>query len=317
MPDNPRPMTIREILSGPVGRSFFRDFSSPPWLEGRNRLPPMNLAGAEHARELLIKALFRDEGADAVRLARRLMLCSTSRRCLSGACHVCRRAAQLLHVHACRNLFDDLGGEMFFVNLVYADAWIACDELDANDIFAETRRRLVAALNDVGARAVGGFDISENTHESGAFGGYMSPHACLITPRRPIERHWERFKEWFPRDNLTPRPAQHEDFDGYAAGIAYGMKIEFFNRIRTERSLRPDGSRSRHNTRLKPIWGESRVELALALDRAGIDNRHFLHGYDVVVRRGEAGLIRTDFPSRPSRFDRTSRDITRRPSPAA
>jgi hypothetical protein len=288
---------MREILSGRSGRSFFRDFSRPPWLEGRNERPPMNLAEAEHARELLTKALFRDRGADADRLARRLMLCSTSRRCLSGACHVCRRAAQLLHVHAGRFLFDDLGGEMFFVNLVYADAWIAHDELDADEIFAQTRQRLVAALNDVGARAIGGFDISENTHKTGVFGGYMSPHACFITPKRPMERHWDRFKERFLPDRLTPRPVMRKDFDGDAAAIAYGMKVDFFNRITIEPSLRPDGSRSRYNTRVKPIWGESRVELALALDRAGIDSRHFLHGYDLAVRRGEVEFVRAEFPS--------------------
>jgi hypothetical protein len=297
MSDNRPSTTIREYLSGPSGRSFFRDSSAPPWLEGRNERPPMNLDEAEHGRGLLSKALFRYGGADARRLARRLMLCSTSRRCLSGACHVCRRTAQLLHVHAGRFLFDDLGGEMFFVNLVYAKAWIAYYKLDADDIFAQTRQRLVEALNDVGARAVGGFDISENTHKAGNVGGYFSPHACFITPRRPMERHWERFKEWFPRDRLTPHPTQRKPFNGDAAGLAYGMKIDFFNRVRIGPSLRPDGSRSRYNTRLKPIWGVSRVELALALDRTGIDNRHFLHGYDLAVRHGEVEMVRAKFPS--------------------
>ena len=55
---------------------------------------------------------------------------------------------------------------------------------------------------------------------------------------------------------------------------------------------RADGSRSTFGTRNKLIWGPQRVELALALDRAGLDARLFLCGYELVASRGDVEIVR-------------------------
>ena|SRR5271166_6405767 len=58
------------------------------------------------------------------------------------------------------------------------------------------------------------------------------------------------------------------------------------------RGPRADGSRSTFCTRNKPIWGPQRVELALALDRPGLDARLFLCGYELVASRGDVEIVR-------------------------
>jgi len=78
---------------------------------------------------------------------------------------------------------------------------------------------------------------------------------------------------WFPAGDDTPRPVRMSKFDGEARGFAYALKPDFSRRISLEPRLLADGSRSTFGTRGKPIGGASRVELALALDRAGLDAR--------------------------------------------
>jgi hypothetical protein len=83
-----------------------------------------------------------------------------------------------------------------------------------------------------------------------------------------------------------------ERFDGAAAGFAYALKPDFDRRISLEPRKLPNGSRSTHSTRKKPIWGEQRVELALALDRAGLESRLFLQGYELVIADGDVEIVR-------------------------
>ena len=64
---------------------------------------------------------------------------------------------------------------------------------------------------------------------------------------------------------------------------AYALKPDFSGRVTLLPRRRADGSGSTFGTRTKPIWGPQRVELALALDRAGLDARLFLRGYELVA----------------------------------
>jgi hypothetical protein len=220
-------------------------------------------------------------------------------------------------VVATRDLFDDHGGEMLVANVVLRRGWIEVGDLIDDDIFDQTRHRLHAALKDVRVPAIGGFDISLNEHETEEFTPHWAPHACILAPARRLRRREARFREWFLGDAQTPRPIFVQDFDGQTAGRAYAFKPRFIRRVTLLPRSRADGSRSTFGTRIKPIWGPQRVELAIALDRAGLDARLFLHGYELVASRGDVKIVRVP-PSDLSRRIAPSRDHdTRRPGPRA
>ena len=285
------PVTIEYLLRSDYGRRFYGD-GAPRWREGRNCNPSSIAEQAAHQRDLLVKALRRDRGTEAIALASKLATCSSRHRCLSGACRICGRALQRMCVDATRNLFDDHGGEMLAVNVVLGRGWIELGDLIDDDIFDETRRRLRRALEDVNVPAVGGFDVSLNEHEAEEFAPYWAPHAFILVPARPLRRREARFREWFLGDAQTPRPIFIQDFDGRRAGRAYAFKPEFSRRITLLPRTRADGSRSTFGTRTTPIWGPHRVELALALDRAGLHARLFLCGYELIASRGDVGIVR-------------------------
>ena len=285
------PATIEGLLRSEYGRRFYGD-GAPRWREGRNGNSSATAEQAAHQRDLLVKALRRDRGTEAIALAGKLTACSSRHRCLSGACPICGRALQRMCVDATRNLFDDHGGEMLVVNVVMRSGWIELGDLIDDDIFDKTRRRLRRALEDVNVPAVGGFDISLNEHETEAFAPHWAPHAFLLVPSRPLRRREARFRELFLPDARTPRPIFIQDFDGRRAGRAYAFKADFSRRVTLLPRWRADGSRSTFGTRPTPIWGPRRVELALALDRTGLDARLFLRGYELVASRGNVEVVR-------------------------
>jgi hypothetical protein len=100
-------------------------------------------------------------------------------------------------------------------------------------------------------------------------------------------------RDWFLAEARTPRPIFIQQFDGLRVGRAYALKPDFRLRISLDPRRFSDGSRSTFSTRSKPIFGSERVELALALDRAGLDRRLFLKGYELVEFRGEVEIAQT------------------------
>ena len=284
-------VAIEYLLRSEYGRRFYGD-GAPRWWEGRNGKPSSTAEQAAHQRDLLVNALRRDRGAEAVALAGKLTTCSSRRRCLSGACPLCGRALQRMGVHATRNLFDDHSGEMLAVNVVMRKGWIDSGDLTDDDVFDETRRRLLRALRDMNVPAFGGFDITLNEHEMDEIAPYWAPHAFILLPSQQLRRREAKFREWFLSDARTPRPIFIQDFDGRRAGRAYALKPDFVRRVTLLPRRRDDGSRSTFGTRTKPIWGLQRVELALALDRAGLDARLFLRGYELVASRGDVEIVR-------------------------
>jgi hypothetical protein len=285
------PRTIEGLLCSGWGSRFYGD-GAPRWREGRNGNPSSTAEQASHQRDLLVMALLRRRGADADALARRLTACSSRRRCLSGACPICGRALQRMCVDATRNLFDVHGGEMLVLNIVMRKGSIDPGDLIDDDIFDKTRCRLRRALQDVNVPAVGGFDISLNEHETGEFAPYWAPHAFIFVPARALRRDEARFREWFLGDAQAPRPIFIQEFDGGTAGRAYAFKPNFWGRVTLLPRPRADGSRATIGTRTKPIRGSERVELALALDRAGLDARLFLCGCELVASRGDVEIVR-------------------------
>ena len=118
-------------------------------------------------------------------------------------------------------------------------------------------------------------------------------------------------EELFPIE-LFPVPGR-PGRDGQRRGRAYALKPDFFERISLERRWRADGSRSTFSTRLKAIWGPRRVELALALDRAGLDARLYLRGFELTARTGRAEIVRSPQAAPPARATRKPDERDDRP----
>ena len=300
MPD-PAPTTIAGILRSALGARYLGD-DYAIWRQGRDDdQPSRTIEEAEHEADLLAKALRRDGSEEALALAAVLDGCSPRRPCTSGACPICTTAAQRVFVDATRNAFGDPPGASVVANVVYVYAAVDDGALDGR-VFDALRPRLDRALRDCGLRAFGGFDISANRHEHDEFARFWSPHARIFASSRLDEQSLkERFRWWFPLDAATtPHPVRIEACDGKARGRAYALKPDFFERISLERRWLADGSRSNYSTRLKPIWGSRRVELALALHQAGLDSRLYLRGFELIARNGRAKIVRS--PQTPSRL---------------
>jgi len=203
------------------------------------------------------------------------------------------RAFQRMFVHATRNLYDDHNRDMWAINIVSAKRAIRYGRLHGHDLFLGIRKRLVEALEYLGLPALGGFDVSGNEHRAHAFGPHWMPHAWIIAPGRRARQVKADLGEWFPATETVPRPLHMKRFDGAPLGFAYALKPDFARRISLEPRTLEDGSRSTFSTRKKPIWGAERVELALALDRAGLAARLFLRGYELVASRGDVEIVRS------------------------
>ena len=221
---------------------------------------------------------------------------------LSGACPACARAAQRLFVHACRNLFDgprrgDGGGKHHMPLGGHRPRPAGRPRRPVRG----DARKAPYALADVAVRAVGGFDVSLNTHETDAFEPYWSPHVLIAAPARRLLRLGQDFREWFPAGDDTPRPVRMSKFDGEARGFRLRAQARLPRRISLEPRLLADGSRSTFGTRNKPIGGANRVELALALDRAGLDARLFMRGYQLVTSGGDVEIVQLSAPPRRAR----------------
>jgi hypothetical protein len=300
------PQSATEILRSRVGRQFYGD-STSPWREGRNRRHPKSFERAAHDRDLLVKALLRDSTPEADELAETLNGCSGQKPCLSGGCPLCRRAMQKMWVRATDELFDANDGRMVAANIIWRKGDIRYGRLAGDTIFARLDERLRKALKAARIPAVGGFDISANEHEAGDFEPHWMPHAWLLAPARAFRRGEAVLRQWFLSDgNRTFRPVETNDFDGNPKGFAYALKTDFIRRDSLVKRILPDGSRSTFGTRDKPIGGPERIELALALDQAGLDARVFLRGYrllasedDVAVRRKPRRLASSSAIHRP------------------
>jgi len=229
-------------------------------------------------------------------LASMLDACRSRRPCLSGACPPCTCAAQRMFVHATRKFFEPPLGHFLAVYIVWRKSLIDCTHLAAEDLYGPTRRRLRRALADIRVPAFGGFDISLNEHEARRFAPHWAPHVLIFAPTKLSGRREERLREWFLGDARTPRPILIKRFDGRRVGRAYALKPDFGRRISLKPRLSADGSRSTFSTRSKPIFGRERVDLALALDRAGLDSRLFLWGYQLVQFRGDVEIVRISPP---------------------
>ena len=147
--------------------------------------------------------------------------------------------------------------------------------------FGRAKNRTRRALCHAGvAWAIGGCDISMNERKGH---GHWQPHMVVFTSDSIRNRALSRkLRERFRRTKRVPRPVRMLPFDGMSAGLAYAMKTEFIRRVTLPKVVAKDGSTARRrNTRDRPLRAKQKVELMLALDRAGLIARMFCHGVEI------------------------------------
>jgi hypothetical protein len=266
------------VLRADFGRRFYGD-GPPTWKQGKKGRAPKTSGAGAHERALLVKALRRDGSDDALLLAQKLDRCCPRRRCLSGACPECMRAAQRLFVEAAQNAVQQSGEDFSMVTAVCSCAIIPDADLCDADVFGVTRGRLAQALQESGVCAIGAFDLSFNEDERGDFPPHWSPHACFFVPRADVKRAKKALGGLFPCSREVAKPVLTEAFDGNPRGLAYALKPDFFRRVSLPPKTMRNGEPSWFTTREKKITRWRRVALAVALDAEGLDARLFLDGY--------------------------------------
>ena len=239
--DAERP-AIEQILSS--SERWFRD-GEPRWTEGRLNRPSMTAKEAEARRRQTVKLLRRHGKFDpaAMKLAAKLDSCRPRQRCLSLACHECRRAEQRVFVAAGAQLMKrskQMG--VTVISVVYFDARIPDRGLaKVRSLFGRMAHYLRAALSQAGVRqAIGGFDVSANEDVSVGFAPHYRPHAWLFIPTSQIKRCESVFRRHFPPSAMVRRPVVMQTFDGNRRGLAYSLKGDFDRRISLPREVQSD-----------------------------------------------------------------------------
>jgi hypothetical protein len=287
--------TMNDILLDISAERWFGD-GPPRWTHGPSAKPATNVKSAELENRKLVKLLRRHSKGDAsaLRLADKLACCAPNHRCLSGACKICGRAAQRLFVFVAERLFARYEREILVLSVISRGVHFRVNELaETENMFARLAGKLHQALRAAGINtAVGGFDVSANEHEEHALDPHYRPHAWIFVPAKSYMRCEKAFKEFFPRNLAIKIPVHKKLFDGDMRGIAYGLKTDFARRITLSRKEMPDGTRIRQNTRDRHLRARQKMELALQLDKIGLDARLFLHGMRLEIGLNHPRIVR-------------------------
>ena len=286
--DAERP-AIEQIIS--CAERWFGD-GEPRWTEGRLDRPSMTAKEAKVRRRQTVKILRRHGRFDpaAIKLAAKLDSCRPRHRCLSLACHECRRAEQRVFVAAGEQLMKrSKQTGVTAISVVYFDARIPDRGLaKVPSLFGRAAHYLRGALFQAGVRqAIGGFDVSANEDAAVGFAPHYRPHAWLLIPTSQIAQCESVFRQHFPPSATVRRPVMMQTFDGNRRGLAYALKGDFERRISLPREVQSDETVKRRNTRHRALLARQKLELALALDRIGLDARMLFFGLRLVNANGE------------------------------
>ena len=286
---------VAHILNGPAGRRWYAD-GEPTWKQGRHRKPAKTSQQARKERRQLVKILRRHgKGNDsALRLADILESCSKNHRCLSGACPECARAFQRWFVSVASSVVSRKK-HWYAVSVVWRDHRFAEGKLDPDTMFQRLRRHLRFSLKAAGIRqAIGGFDISMNEHENGKFVPHWRPHAWILVTTKNPRRLRKHLKTRFPASKRVRRPLRIVRYDGSPTALAYALKTDFSRRVSLPRKRKSDSITTRRNTRNRPLRSTQKVELALALHRAGLADRVFQFGRASILNNDNVESLSAD-----------------------
>ena len=193
-------------------------------------------------------------------------------RCQSSGASISRVAwGQIRFVDICKELFKEASTDWSIVSVMHHRSGARPGELRPT-LFESLDRRIRRALRASGIkRAVGGFDLSANEHEKGAFPPHYRPQAWLFVQTGEIRGGERVFRAHFPPSPMVKRPVLIKPWDGNPAAIAYALKPEFYRRV----------SLAAGNTRKCELRGSQKVEVALAMHAAELHSRVFQYGVDL------------------------------------
>jgi hypothetical protein len=268
---------VSYVLLGSSALQWYGD-GAPTWKQGKKKKAAKTSRQAEMQRRKLIKVLRRHGKGikSALQLADLLESCREDRRCLSAACPECSRAFQRWFVSVADSVVW-AKGDWWVVSVVWRDHRFEEGKLAADLLFQPLRHQLHFALTAAGIRqGIGGFDISMNEHVNSKFAPHWRPHAWVFVATKDPKGLKVCLKKEFPASKQVRRPVQVVPFDYSLTGLAYAMKTDFSRRVSLPRK---NGLLMiRRNTRNRPLRSMQKVELALALHRAGLVDRVFQLG---------------------------------------
>jgi hypothetical protein len=124
------------------------------------------------------------------------------------------------------------------------------------------------------------------------FKTHLAPHAWGLTPAKEFEAGRAELRRHFPVNDVVPKPILAKSYDGNLAALAYGLKTTFQRRQTLPKKLRKDGStKKRRNTRLRAMTADQKVQLMIALHKAGLRRRLLLRGVEIAAGPdGEMGF---------------------------
>lgn len=284
------------LLSTRVVHDLRWQENGPPlWVEGKKGRPSKSAAEVATLHDAAVSRLIRagDTVAGATELVERLASCSPSSPCVSGACPICGRSHQRWFVNGGRLIASQLpsGQDLCTISLVPDFGRFRWDRHDQFDP-AAFKRKVKRALQASGiTRAFGGLDFSLNFDFDSDIPN-LQVQIFLIG-----EIQAERYQQDILRKQLNESgkvkvPVRITRFDGNNAGFAYALKYEFFRRESyLQTADQRNDSRASLNTRSRPLRGRAAVQLAILLDRLGLEARLLLIGVKRIQKNEEVKMI--------------------------
>jgi hypothetical protein len=300
--------------SKPVNPAYFPGaITEDDYLYGDGRGETKAIAERESLIILLRTKWQEHEKAQA--LADKLEACKPGRRCLSGACPECARAAQVLFSVVVSGFLENVPNQEQIVcmTIVPHDGGCGPRELDA-----DYARRNIRRWKERLARAgvpwfVGAVDYSANEHAEGRYEDQWSEHFCGFTSTADPEGLKKNLRKQFLKTDAIPRPVTVKPWDGSDQAILYTYKPNFWRRVATDEGERGDGeggTRICRDTDPQRLKSKQRARLAMYLDELGLNGRlvfrcaQFINhgnGFTEIVKRGSqavgAKIVKT--PAKP------------------
>lgn len=265
----------------------------PQWTQGKHdRQLSKTAQEAEQDRQLLLRRLRRPRfnTPETELLAKTLESCRYHSRCASGACPLCARAFQRLWVTHVAEFLSSEDREYSVMSIVPSVGRFKLPSTRSN-IFRRMREAIDQACDDAGIDTlIGGFDPGINEHVNGSFRAHGQIQLWGFAPRELVSRGQKILRDTFPAKGINRRPIRiTKVISGSTKGIAYALKPDFVRRESLPRIRGDEGEiLNRRNTRNRGLRVSQQCELALALDRAGLDARLFIRGIE--LRGGMFGV---------------------------
>lgn len=268
------------VLQGRGSSVWFGD-GEPLWTQGQQHKPPKSSAEAYQERLKLIKVLERNRpnypaGSEVRQVLR---ACTSTSRCMSGACPECMRAFQRWFVASTANYLRDSDQEFKVASLI-DEAFKASEGRLTREFRSNRyRKKIENVLIDAGIKtALIGIDFSMNEHRGGAFQPHWQPHLWVIAPKQELAQGNGILRYHLRRSENVPRPVMIKAFNGDNKGIAYTIKTDFQRRISLPKSDPQDVNKARRNTRDRDLKSNQKTELAILLHKLKLRRRLLTHG---------------------------------------